>query len=214
MTNSTFPSLLDLNRAPLITNRLDALSNPGLILVSGSTGSGKSTTLAAIGADLQRSDYKVFSLRTFDAEVLPGLPEIARDSFGQSMIRSVLGVHQPGVVIIDDLRTVEAYKFAVDLAAKDALVIVSLPSGSPEDAVQRMIDSYPSADGEAAVSAVVVMSIHQEMVPAEPSEYDADHWAALCKAENLMSMANPARPPFAYRDDRKVETNIRTYMSA
>lgn len=215
MTNSSFPSLADLNRAPEITDTLDTVSRPGLVLVSGSTGSGKSTTLAAIGSDLQRDGFNVFSLRTYDSEVLPGLPEIVRDSFDRSMIRAVLGVYQPDVVIIDSPRSTESYKFAVDLAAKDALVIVSLPAQSPEDAVQRMVDAYPSADGEAAVSAVMVMSIHQQMVPAKDDEYNADHWAAVSKSENLMSMANPyPRPPFAYREDRKVETSIRTYRSS
>jgi twitching motility protein PilT len=216
MTNSSFPSLASLNRDPAITDTLAALSRPGLVLVCGSTGSGKSTTLAAMGADLQRNGFKVNSVRTMDNEVIPGLPEIVRYSFAdRSIIRAVLGVHQPDVVIIDNLSSVESYKFAVDLAAKDALVIVSLHAQSAEDAVRRMVDGYPDADGDAAVSAAMIMSIHQKMVPAKDNEYNAAHWAAVGRAENLLSMANPyPRPPFAYREDRKVETSIRTYAPA
>jgi Tfp pilus assembly pilus retraction ATPase PilT len=217
MTNSSFPSLAALNRDPAIKDTLDALSRPGLILVSGTTGSAKSTTLAAMGTDLQSDGYKVNSVRTMDDEVLPGLDEIVKPAFDRSMVRSVLGVHQPDVVIIDNLSSDESYKFAVDLAAKDALVIVSLPAFSPEDAVRRMIDAYDYAnggDGEAAVNTVMIMSIHQKMVPSEDNEYSAEHWDAVSKAENLMSMANPTRPPFAYRDDRKVETSIKSYRYA
>lgn len=217
MTNSSFPSLADLNRDPDIADILNTVSRPGLILVSGSTGSAKSTTLAAIGTDLQRNGYKVYSCRTVDDEVLPGVPEIEKPTFDRSMIRAVLGVHQPDVVIIDNLSSSESYKFAVDLAAKDTLVIVSLPALSPEDAVRRMVNAYDYAnggDGEATVNAVMVMSIHQKMVSAETEEFDTDHWVSVGKAENLMSMANPSRPPFAYRADRKVETTIKTCLSA
>lgn len=217
MTNSSFPSLADLNRDPEITDILKTVSRPGLILVSGSTGSAKSTTLAAIGSDFQRNGYKVFSCRAMDDEVLPGVPEIEKPAFDRSMVRAVLGVYQPDVVLIDNLGSSESYKFAVDISAKDALVIVSLPAISAEDAVRRMVNSYDHAnggDGEAAVNEVMVMSIHQKMVSAEPDEFNADHWASVGKAENLMSMANPTRPPFAYRADRKVETTIKTYLSA
>jgi twitching motility protein PilT len=219
MTNSSFPSLADLNRNPVITDTLADLSRPGLVLVSGTTGTGKSTTLAAMGSDLQNNGYKVFSLRTYDDEVLPGLDEIVKHAFDRSMIRSVLGVYQPDVVLIDNLSSAESYKFAVDLAAKDALVIASLPAISPEDAVRRMVNSYYYAnggDGEATVNAVMVMSIHQKTVPATENEFGADHWAAVDKAQNLMRIANPnpIHPPFNYRDDRKVETNIRIYAPA
>lgn len=215
MNTSPFPSLADLNRNPEIADILNTVSRPGLVLVSGSTGSAKSTTLAAIGSDLQRNGYSVYAARTVDCEVLPGVPEIEKPAFDRSMIRSVLGVYQPDVVIIDNLSSSESYKFAVDLAAKDALVIASLPAISAEDAVRRVVDSYDYANGgdvEAAVNAVMVMSIHQKMVSAEADEFNADHWVSVGKAENLMSMANPTRPPFAYRNDRKVEATIKTYL--
>jgi twitching motility protein PilT len=216
MTNSSFPSLADLNRNPVITDTLADLSRPGLVLVSGTTGTGKSTTLAAMGSDLQNQGYKVMAVRTVDDEVLPGLDEIAKYAFDRSMVRAVLGVHQPDVVLIDNLSSGESYKFAVDLAAKDALVIASLPAWSPYNAVRRAKDGYDENDADAAVSAVIIMSIHQRMVPVEGNEFNADHWAAVDKAQNLMRIANPnpTHPLYNYRDDRKVETDIRIYGPA
>ena len=206
MTTSNFPTFSDLNLDPAVLEILRSVSRPGLVLLSGTTGQGKSTTLAALGTEFEKDGYKVSSLRTFHDSVLPGVPEIVMPDFGPSMVH---------VVLIDNLTFQDSYKFAVGLAARDALVIACVHAGSAEYAVQRMIDSYyPEGDGADAVNKVMAMAINQKIVPAAENEFDAAHWAAVGNADILMSIANPSHPRFAYRNDRKVEMTFKNYLEA
>lgn len=208
MTTSNFPSLTELNRRTDILEVLKGVDYPGLIAFSGSTGAGVSTTLAAIGADFERDGYKVLSVRIDHDDTLPGLTEIAYPEVNSGLIRAVLGVHQPDVVIIDDLRSPETIRFAVDLALKDALVIVGMHAASPESAVERLVQDAGGDNITRAVAEVLIMSVHQQMVKTADGENSEAHLKAVGKAENLMSMANPSRAPFAYREDRKVVSSL------
>jgi type II secretory ATPase GspE/PulE/Tfp pilus assembly ATPase PilB-like protein len=211
MTISKFPSLKDLGRPAAIMDTFHKTDGPGLIIVSGLTGAGVSTTLASMGAEFQNLGYKVSTIRSQDDELIPGVPEIPYHTI-TGLTRAVLGVYKPDVVIIDNVDfSSELAKFAIDLARMDALVIVGRHADSAKTAVDRLITSQ-NEDYTHQIADVLRMSIHQEMVPACHSEFEISHWDAVGKAENLMSMANRERFPFAYRDDRKVQSSVNVYV--
>lgn len=211
MTNSNFPSLSELSRPESIAEIFHKVNGPGLALFSGFTAAGVSTTLAAIGGEFDREGAKVLSLRLGDGEVLPGIPEI--HSFTEKyFIRAVLGTHQPDVIIIDSSSyTPEMMHIAVGLSQADGLVIAGIHAASPEGAVERVMRACDDVTSHEIANSLI-MSVHHQMVPAGENDFDESHWRAVGKAENLTSMANPTRPPFAYREDRKVETTLGIYV--
>jgi len=211
MTNSTFPSLKDLSRPDSIMDTFNKVNGPGLALFSGLTAAGVSTTLAAIGGEFDRAGAKVLSLRLGDGEVLPGIPEI-HSLTEKYFIRAVLGVYQPDVIIVDSSSyTPEMMRIAVGLSQADGLVLAGIHAASPEGAVERVMHARDDVTSHEIANSLI-MSVHHQMVPAGENEFDEAHWKAVGKAENLTSMANPARPPFAYREDRKVETTMGIYV--
>jgi twitching motility protein PilT len=123
----------------------------GLILVCGATGSGKSTTLAALCQEILRKRSIV--LTTLEDPIEYGLSatstsllrrrEIGRDvpDFA-SGIRDALR-EDPDVVLIGELRDSETIAHALTAAETGHLVLASLHSSGAASAVERIVDAFP-----------------------------------------------------------------------
>ncbi|MGH7326783.1 MAG: type IV pilus twitching motility protein PilT [Polyangiaceae bacterium] len=139
---------------------LDAFADlrQGLVLVCGATGSGKSTTLAAICQEILRRRSIV--LTTLEDPIEYGLTatssslmrrrEIGRDvpDFA-SGIRDALR-EDPDVVLIGELRDAESIANAMTAAETGHLVLASLHSAGVASAVERIVDAF-SADRQEQV---------------------------------------------------------------
>ena len=124
----------------------------GLVLVCGATGSGKSTTLAAICQEILRRRSIV--LTTLEDPIEYGLTatssslmrrrEIGRDvpDFA-SGIRDALR-EDPDVVLIGELRDAESIANAMTAAETGHLVLASLHSAGVASAVERIVDAFPA----------------------------------------------------------------------
>ena len=133
---------------------LDAFADmrQGLVLVCGATGSGKSTTLAAICQEILRRRSIV--LTTLEDPIEYGLTatssslmrrrEIGRDvpDFA-SGIRDALR-EDPDVVLIGELRDAESIANAMTAAETGHLVLASLHSAGVASAVERIVDAFPA----------------------------------------------------------------------
>jgi twitching motility protein PilT len=123
----------------------------GLILVCGATGSGKSTTLAALCQEILRKRSIV--LTTLEDPIEYGLNatsssllrrrEIGRDvpDFA-SGIRDALR-EDPDVILIGELRDAETIAHALTAAETGHLVLASLHSSGAASAVERIVDAFP-----------------------------------------------------------------------
>jgi twitching motility protein PilT len=145
------PSLEGLN---LPTSVMDiALSQRGLTLVTGATGSGKSTTLAAM-IDLINTNYDVKIITVEDPieyihEDKRGLItqiEVGSDSasFDRALRQSLR--QDPDVILIGELRDVETLRMALRAADTGHQVFATVHANRAAQTIERIIAMFPPAE--------------------------------------------------------------------
>ncbi|MCX5860868.1 MAG: type IV pilus twitching motility protein PilT [Desulfomonile sp.] len=143
------PSLEELGLPPIV----DELCNKskGLILVTGPTGSGKSTTLAAMidRINIQRHEHVVTIEDPIEflhrhKSCVVNQREVHQDtkSFG-SALRSILR-QDPDVVLIGEVRDLETVEAALTVSETGHLTLATLHTNSCVQTVNRIIDMFPS----------------------------------------------------------------------
>lgn len=129
----------------------------GLVLVTGPTGSGKSTTLAALIDQINttRHDHIITIEDPVEFHHLPKRSLINQRELGThthtfaAALRSSLR-EDPDVILIGELRDLETISLAMTAAETGHLVFATLHTRSAPDTVQRMIDVFPSAQQDQA----------------------------------------------------------------
>lgn len=122
----------------------DALSQPnGLILMTGPTGSGKTTTLHAALAELNDIGRKIITIENPVEIQTPGLIQIeVKADLGwtfASALRTILR-HDPDVIMVGEIRDAETAELAVRAALTGHLVLSTLHTNRAADAVLRLTD--------------------------------------------------------------------------
>ncbi len=122
----------------------------GLVLVTGPTGSGKSTTLAALvhKINMERSAHVVtiedpieFTHKSNKSVVVQR--EVHYDTYSFSAaLRSSLR-QDPDVVLIGEMRDLETIAAAITIAETGHLVFATLHTNSASQSIDRMIDVFP-----------------------------------------------------------------------
>jgi len=148
---STLPDLDALNAPPIL--RELTLRPHGLILITGPTGSGKSTTLAAMLAHINHSrrahiitiEDPVEFIHTPQQSLIQQR-ELHRDtpSF-QHGLRAALR-EDPDVIVVGELRDAPTIQLALTAAETGHLVLASLHTSSAAKAIHRIIDAFPTGD--------------------------------------------------------------------
>jgi twitching motility protein PilT len=168
------PTLESLNLPPVLRRLAEA--RQGLVLVTGPTGCGKSSTLAAL-VDLvntHRHDHVVtiedpvefvHSNRQSIIEQI----EVGRDApdFAGS-VRSILR-QSPDVILVGEMRDPETIATVLTAAETGHLVLSTLHTNDASQAVSRILDSFPSANQpqiRQQLSLAILAIIAQQLVPA------------------------------------------------
>jgi twitching motility protein PilT len=165
----------------------------GLVLVTGPTGSGKSTTLAALidKINTEKSKHIItiedpieFTHKSKRSVVVQR--EVHYDTFSFSAaLRSALR-EDPDVVLIGEMRDLETIQSAITIAETGHLVFATLHTNSAAQSIDRMIDVFPAHQQPQIKSqlANILMAIcSQRLVPAIGG-------GRVCAAEIMV--ANPA----------------------
>jgi twitching motility protein PilT len=150
---ATVPTLEQL-AAPALFGQL-ALKKAGLILVTGPTGSGKSTTLAAMIDHINRR--RTAHVLTIEDPIefihhpqrsLINQREIGRHtgSFAAAL-RSALR-EDPNVIMVGELRDLESIRLTLSAAETGHLVLGTLHTGSAVKTVDRIVDVFPGDERE------------------------------------------------------------------
>jgi twitching motility protein PilT len=132
----------------------DVSDNPrGIVLVTGPTGSGKSTTLAAMIDYKNENDYG--HILTIEDPIefvheskkcLVNQREVHRDTLGFSeALRSALR-EDPDIILVGELRDLETIRLALTAAETGHLVFGTLHTSSAAKTIDRIIDVFPAAE--------------------------------------------------------------------
>jgi twitching motility protein PilT len=148
---STILSLEELG-APAIFK--DISDQPrGLVLVTGPTGSGKSTTLAGMMDHVNNSVYA--HILTVEDPIefvheskkcLVNQREVHRDTLGfNEALRSALR-EDPDIILVGEMRDLETIRLALTAAETGHLVFGTLHTSSAAKTIDRIIDVFPAAE--------------------------------------------------------------------
>ncbi|MGA1867748.1 MAG: type IV pilus twitching motility protein PilT [bacterium] len=155
---------IDQLRMPSVLKKLATL-HKGLVLVTGPTGSGKSTTLAAIidEANKIRQDHII----TIEDPI-----EFVHESKGCIVNHREVGTHtesfskalraslreDPDIILVGEMRDLETISLALEAAATGHLVFGTLHTQSASKTVDRVIDVFP-ADQQAQIRTTLSESL-------------------------------------------------------
>jgi twitching motility protein PilT len=141
---------LDELRCPPVLRTLSDRTS-GLVLVTGPTGSGKSTTLAAMIDHINKTrashvltieDPVEFVHQPQKAQITHR--EIGRDASSYAHAIRSAGREDPNVILIGELRTNETMKLALQLASFGILVFATVHTNSAAATIDRIVNAFPA----------------------------------------------------------------------
>ena len=174
------------------------LRNPnGIFLVTGPTGSGKSTTLYTVLHELCTSEVNIITVEDPVEANVPGVNQVqvnvkAELTFA-SALRSILR-QDPDIIMIGEIRDGETANIAVQASITGHLVVSTLHTNSAPASMIRLInmgvEGYLLAD---SVIGVIAQRLVRKLCPSCKEEYTPS--PEECRRMDL----DPANPPRIYR---------------
>lgn len=171
---NTMPTIAELGLPPIVE---EFANYPrGLVLVTGPTGSGKSTTLAAIINKINSEkavhvitieDPVEFMHRSMRSVVAQR--EVHYDTYSfNAALRSTLR-EDPDVVLIGEMRDLETISAAITIAETGHLVFATLHTNSASQSIDRMVNVFPPHQQpqiKAQLANILMAVCSQRLIPA------------------------------------------------
>jgi twitching motility protein PilT len=149
LLSSFQPTLRALNLHPDLEKMVQP--NHGLVLVSGSTGSGKSSTLAALIQQVNATEPRhVITLESpIEYDLVPRHAlirqrEVGRDtpSFEQGLLDALR--EDPDVLMVGEMRDPQTMRLTLNAAETGHLVLATVHSATAAEALQRVVSAFPA----------------------------------------------------------------------
>ncbi len=181
---TSIPTFEDLGLPEMLTDL--ALSKRGIILFVGATGTGKSTSLAAmLGYRNRRMSGHIVSVEDpieyvhFHGKSLVTQREVGidTDSF-EVALRNTLR-QAPDVIMIGEIRTRETMEYAITFAETGHLVLCTLHANNANQTLDRILHFFPE---EAKEQVLLDLSFNMRAIVAQqlvPSADQSRRWAAI-----------------------------------
>jgi twitching motility protein PilT len=192
--------------------------NKGLVLVSGPTGSGKSTTLCAL-IDLinrERSDHIVtiedpieFVHENKRCLITQRQVHVHTESF-KTALRAALR-EDPNIVLVGELRDLETIAIAIETAETGHLVFGTLHTTTAASTVDRIIDQFP-ADRQAQIRVMLSESLRGVISQTLCKKIGGGRIAAREILLSTPAVANLIREGKTYQIPSIIQTSRKTGM--
>lgn len=155
----------------------------GIILVTGPTGSGKTTTLYAALSELNRPDRKIITAEDPVEYFVSGINQVeVRHSIGLDFAKIIKAMlrQAPNVILVGEMRDSETAGMGIQASLTGHLVFSTLHTNDAPSAVTRMIDmGVPAYLVASSVIAVLAQRLVRKICPRcaedfEPRQSDLD----------------------------------------
>ncbi len=134
---------LHLSERSLQSLRALAASRNGIVVVTGPTGSGKTTTLYAVIRELNNGETNISTVEDPIEYELPGITQMQvepkRDFTFATALRAILR-QDPDVILVGEIRDAETAGIAVQASMTGHLVLTTLHTNEAAGAVARLVD--------------------------------------------------------------------------
>ena len=190
--SSKIPELSTLGLPPVVADF--PRYQKGIVLVTGETGSGKSTTLASILNEINntRPDHIITLEDPVEYVYTPNRCSIDQREVGRDTVSYAEGLRailreDPDVILIGEMRDLDTIETALTAAETGHLVFGTLHTQSAADSVDRLVDVFPEARQRQIrlqLSMVLQAVISQQLLPRATGEGRA----AACE----VMIVNPA----------------------
>ena len=191
---SKIPSMDDFNLPPSLYDIIDF--HKGLVLVTGPTGSGKSTTLAAIVNEINKT--KTHNILTVEDPVefihkddksIISHREVGKQtqSFANALKAALR--EDPDVILVGELRDLETVSLALTAAETGHLVFGTLHTSGAPATINRIIDVFPPDQQEqirAQISTSLKMVVTQRLLKTKDGQ-------GRCAAFEIMKCTPPVQ---------------------
>ncbi|HEX3654393.1 MAG TPA: GspE/PulE family protein [Pirellulales bacterium] len=141
----------------------------GIILVTGPTGSGKTTTLYAALNDLNRPDRKIITAEDPVEYYLPGINQVeVRHSIGLDFARIIRAMlrQAPNIILVGEMRDSETAEMGIQASLTGHLVFSTLHTNDAPGAVTRMVDmGVPAYLVASSVIAILAQRLVRTVCP-------------------------------------------------
>ena len=175
----------------------------GLILITGPTGSGKTTTLAALVDHINRTraahiitvedpiEYVHANLRSVIEQ-----RELHADTLGFAAALKYVLRQAPDVIMIGEMRDVETIAAALTAAETGHLVLATLHTNSAPQTVDRIIDSFPARQQNQIrqqLAEVLLATVSQRLLPRRDGQGRAAAFEVMMGTPPVRSLIREAK---------------------
>lgn len=210
------PSLNELGlNGPQLKALTDAIAKPyGIVLVTGPTGSGKSTTLYSLLSVLNKPTVNIVTLEDPIEYQLKGINQVqvnpqAGLTFA-SGLRSFLR-QDPNIILVGEIRDTETTQLALQAALTGHLVFSTLHTNDAATAIPRLIDLGAEPFLISSVlNAVIAQRIVRKIDPNKSEEYTPEPEVV----ENMKAVLGPLFPEKYITNPEALKLVRRTDLSS
>ena len=216
--NSKIRTLEELGMTPDLIEKIRRMADKtsGIIIVSGPTGSGKSSTLAALTSEINTSEKKISTIENpveyrIDGVVQADVNEAQGLTF-TSTLREELR-QDPDVILIGEIRDKETAQIAMEASDTGHLILTTLHTGDAVSSLDRLIrldiDRYLVADN---IIGVIGQNLIRKLCPHCKEEHIVTNEDIITFKMNENMIGNKVYKPVGCSNCNKIGYSGRTIV--